>query len=146
MSKSSAAADTTVPMAAGPRMEPIGGSLSENGSAPTTAFATPRGIPTDLFASTARSAGRVHAGTISDIEHQRLLDERKALLTKKFNGRMTRRDDVRLQYVRWHLDRIDDARNGASLDELENSIDRYEELQRDLKNFEAALQHASRNK
>lgn len=39
-----------------------------------------------------------------------LLDERQKLLTLKFDGVSTRQDEVRLAWIRWQLDNLEDQR------------------------------------
>lgn len=55
---------------------------------------------------------------------------------------MTRKEEIRLEYVRWSLDRIDDAKHGQELDLLEGLAAQYESF---LSNFhrleEDLLQH-----
>jgi hypothetical protein len=77
-------------------------------------------------------AGRINAARISEAELDDLLQERKRLITKKLNGEINRRESNRLEYVRWTLDRIEDARDGHVLEALENSVVRYEQLANDL--------------
>ncbi|MBR8308748.1 hypothetical protein KDX25_20305 [Burkholderia cenocepacia] len=59
-------------------------------------------------------------------EWEALLSERQQLLDKQFSGVITKSESNRLDYVRWSLDQIEDARYGASLDVLESSVARYE--------------------
>ncbi len=92
------------------------------------------------YALAARVAGRINAASISDDEHQALLDERRALLDKKFAGNMSRKDQNRLNYVRWSLDRIEDAKNGFVLDALESAVAQYEQLHDDIQNFRLQLE------
>ena len=75
---------------------------------------------------TIRMAGRLNAANVSEAEHRVLLNERQRLLDRKFSGEMTRKESNRLEYVRWSLDRIEDAKNGDALDRLEASVARYE--------------------
>lgn len=76
---------------------------------------------------------------LKDGEWEALLAERQQLLDKQFSGAMTKSDSNRLDYVRWSLDQIEDAKHGDALDILESSIARYEsflegvqQLNRDL--------------
>lgn len=77
-------------------------------------------------AVTSRRAGRINAASVSDEEHEALLRERQSLLDKKFAGTISRREELRLEYVRWSLDRIDDAKYGQDLDVLEAYTAEYE--------------------
>ena len=77
--------------------------------------------------------------TVNQQELDRLLRERQALLDKKFDGTMNRKDEIRLEYVRWSLDRIHDAKSGPTLDALENIVDRYERFMSEMRIFERQL-------
>lgn len=97
------------------------------------------GVSGELYAIGARRAGRINAASVSKEEFNKLLQERQVLLDKKFAGTMTRKESIRLEYVRWSLDRIEDARHGQTLDALDDLVTRYEQLQTDLRNFEQDL-------
>jgi hypothetical protein len=85
-----------------------------------------------LFATGAKMAGRLNAASIPDAEIKSWLAERAALLSKKYEGTITRRETNRLAYVRWSLDRIEDARYGEVLDKLEGFIAAQERLGNDI--------------
>jgi len=91
--------------------------------------------PDSAFAVTARLAGRINAASVSQEEHTQLLKEREQLLDKKFASGLTPKEANRLKYVRWSLDRIDDARSGVVLDMLENAVVRYEKFQSDIQSL-----------
>lgn len=78
------------------------------------------------FAQTAKFAGRLNAAAVSEDELEDLLAERKGLIAKKMNGTATQRELNRLEYVRWNLDRIEDAKHGLALDLLEAHVEQYE--------------------
>src|SRR5437868_566106 len=80
----------------------------------------PRMIDRQIANQSWREAGRLNAGQASDRELAELLAERKALLAKKLEQTLNREDSDRLEYVRWSLDRIEDARHGHALDQLEH--------------------------
>lgn len=84
------------------------------------------------LAASSRRAGRINAAGASEDELRSLLLQRQHLLDKKFEGSMTRKDEIKLEYVRWSLDRIEDARHGEHLDRLESAIGRYEDLKGDI--------------
>jgi hypothetical protein len=94
------------------------------------------------FAANSKLAGRINAANISDNELREFLRERKRLLTKKLEGKITRRESNRLEYVRWTLDRIEDARDGHVLEMLENSVAQYEHLAEDLNGLLARLEES----
>ena len=97
------------------------------------------GMPTNLYAIANRRAARLNAATISDTERDEWLTERQLLLDRKFDGTMTRADEVRLEYVRWQLDRIEDAKHGESLDMLESIVLQYEQFKSDLEELQSKL-------
>lgn len=98
------------------------------------------------MAVASRRAGRLNAAAVSEDEINALLDERSKLLDKKFGSKMTRADEIRLTYVRWQLDRIDDAEEGAKLDALEALVTQYEQLQKDLKSLKESIERNSTRK
>ncbi|WP_363347932.1 hypothetical protein [Methylocystis echinoides] len=73
-------------------------------------------------AMAARTAGRLNAAQVPEDEVRALLTERAKLLDKKLGGSITKREANRLEYIRWSLERIEDARYGQSLDRLEELI------------------------
>jgi hypothetical protein len=93
-----------------------------------------------------KRAGRLNAASISETEHQALLSERQILLDKKFNGELTRKEANRLEYIRWSLDRIEDAKYGNTLDALEEAISRYENFHEEIKDLEMKLHQSSRHR
>jgi hypothetical protein len=104
-------------------------------------------VPRDIKAQMARRAGRLNASSISDDEESRLFAERKSLLDKEFDQTITRAEMIRLEYVRWSLDRIEDAKHGPSLDALERRIARYEAFAAEVQDLKRELQsHASRRR
>ena len=73
-----------------------------------------------------RRAARINAAHINENEFEKLLTERHALLRMKFDEGLDKSQERRLAFVRWSLDRIQDARHGAALDELESAVAQYE--------------------
>lgn len=98
-----------------------------------------------VYAATARKAGRVNARAISTEEHDALLAERQSLLDKIFAGTATRQETNRLEYVRWSLDRIEDAEHGEHLDRLEEVVVRYEHFLSDLHVLQKQLEAGTDN-
>ena len=84
------------------------------------------------YAATSRIAGRINAANISDGELNELLRERQKLLDKQFEGVITRKEFNKLEYIRWTLDRIEDARHGHALEMLDSAVSRYEQILEDL--------------
>jgi hypothetical protein len=97
------------------------------------------GVNNQVYAATTRIAGRLNAANVSEREHKSLLQERQALLDKKLGGRITRKEENRLEYVRWSLDRIEDAKYGHALDALEGRIGAYEQFLSDMGNLREQL-------
>jgi hypothetical protein len=95
-----------------------------------------------IYAITSRRAGRLNATKITAEEHESLLRERQSLLDKKFAEQITKREANRLEYVRWSLDRIEDAKHGDALDELEAAVVRYEQLEGELMSLGLQLSQA----
>ena len=85
------------------------------------------------FAETTRIAGRINASAITKEEHDALLPERTARLQKKYQSSLSSREENRLTYVRWSLDRIEDAKHGAHLDILEDAVSEYEKFLKEVK-------------
>ena len=77
-------------------------------------------------ADTSRRAGRLNAASISKEKQEALLRERANLVEKEFLGQIDRLQRNRLAYVRWQLDRIEDAKFGPYYDQIESAVERYE--------------------
>ena len=99
-----------------------------------------------LYAETSRIAGRINAANVSEKEINELLSERQMLLDKQFAKTITRKEIIRLEYVRWSLDRIEDAKYGMVMDMLDNAVERYERFVSDIQNLERELQALRRKK
>lgn len=82
----------------------------------------------EVYRFAARSAGRQNAASISQQEIDSLLSERRQLLDKQFAKNITKAEIARLAYVRWTLDRVEDAQSGQILDELESYLVQYENI------------------
>lgn len=97
------------------------------------------GLPIDAHAQSLRNAARLNASKISRQEHLSLLAEREELLKAKYERGLSIREITRLEYVRWSLDRIEDAKHGASLDTLEAAVYKYREALSELQALRASL-------
>jgi len=86
-----------------------------------------------------RRAGRLNAANISTKEYDELLSERQTLLDHFFNQSITRRQELRLQYVRWSLDRIEDAKYGSDLDVIEDVVRTYEKFAQEVNSLKLQL-------
>jgi hypothetical protein len=98
------------------------------------------------MAHATRSAARQLAALVTDAEFEALLKERQELISKKLDGSLTRRENTRLDYVHWSLDRIEDAKYGDTLDGLEDHISRYENFLAELDDFKARLDISRRTR
>lgn len=97
-------------------------------------------------AYTSRMAGRINASSASEKEHEELLRERQTLLDKKLNNTITKRELNRLEYVRWSLDRIEDAKHGYLLDALESAVVRYENFLAEIGRLQEQLLAATKTR
>jgi hypothetical protein len=126
-------------------IEPAGRASSAIGKSPVNFNAADLGARPGIYADAARIAGRINAASVSDEEHQAWLAERQALLDKKFESGLTGQESNRLEYVRWSLDRIEDAKHGFILDQLESYVSQYEivltEIQRLQRELEGMTRH-----
>ncbi len=129
-----------------PDLLPAASSVSDAGlSAPLQALNSR--FNSQVYAVTSRIAGRLNAANISDAEHSSLLRARQALLDKKLGGTITRREENRLEYIRWSLDRIEDAKYGHTLDLLEDRVRAYEQLLSDMQFLRSQLEtHTHQNR
>jgi hypothetical protein len=125
----------------------LGASPPEPMAAASTSIRIPDfGASPALYAATARLAGRVNAASVSDEEHNAWLAERQSLLDKKLAGTITRREANRLTYVRWSLDRIEDAKYGHTLDRLGGAVSDYERFATELSDLYRQLTAAKQRK
>ncbi len=65
-----------------------------------------------------RQVNREITRKIPPDEREKVLRERNALVGKKFMEGLTPREERRLAYLRWQLDRFDDADTGEALDDM----------------------------
>jgi hypothetical protein len=93
----------------------------------------------------ARLAGRLNAASVSQDEQNALLAERATLLKKKFETSLTKAEGRRLQYIRWSLDRIEDARTGFNLDMLESRVSDYEGFLKEIHTLQHQISEVGRN-
>ncbi len=117
----------------------------ESAASSLSAFEMPR-FDYGEAAVAARIAGRRNALLVTEAEHDALLLERQMLLNKHFAAEITRKESNKLEYVRWQLDRIEDAHYGDATDFLEGAIERYERLSTDMQDLTAQLSKAMKGK
>lgn len=80
-------------------------------------------VPTEDF----RLWNRAAAMQIPDVDRHGLLGNREELLRKKYKGGgLSKSEERLLAFVRWQLDRIDDAELGHQLDALEKIAEVHE--------------------
>lgn len=128
------------------------GSPERNGRAdgsiaPLTALNVPEfSARGPAYAVTARLAGRVNAASVTESEYESLLSERQILLDKLFSSTISRREQNRLEYVRWSLDRIEDAKHGAALDKLESFVSMYENFAAQVDDLRGQLEKLTKKR
>jgi hypothetical protein len=91
------------------------------------------------FDAASRMAGRINASAISKAEQDAFLAERAALLKKKYESGLAGREANRLEYVRWSLDRIEDAKYGGDLDVLDSAVSQYEDFLGETKTLRESI-------
>jgi hypothetical protein len=118
------------------------GSIDSGSNATVSLKATVSDDLRSVYAITAKLAGRLNAAKISEEEHRSYLEDRQKLLDKRFSGEITREELNRLAYVRWTLDRIEDAKHGEKLDALRMAAAQYEEFANRISLLEEELERA----
>ena len=91
----------------------------------------------------AKFAGRLNASKVPESEIKALLAERQQLLDKQLEGTITKKEAIRLDYVRWSLDRVEDAKHGAAIDQLESFIEQFEKVASHVNNLRGDLDKAA---
>ncbi len=91
------------------------------------------------FDAASRIAGRINAAAISKAEHDAFLSERADLLQKKYEAGLTKAESNRLEYVRWSLDRIEDAKFGADYDIFDAAVSEYESVLGEIKGLQGRI-------
>lgn len=66
-------------------------------------------------------------------EEGNLLEKRQSLIAKMFTDGLSKSENTQLKYISWQLDRIEDAKYGEQLDELEKIIQLQEKTAEELK-------------
>lgn len=100
----------------------------------------------NLTIITQRRAARLNAASIDNSEYEKLLNERANLVKSKFSDCLSAKQERRLRFVHWSLDRIQDARQGEAFDELESMIELYERVGQDIQNLLSRLDQNSGNR
>ena len=79
-----------------------------------------------------------------NVDEQSLLDEREKLVCKKLEGEATQEGDRRLAFVRWHLDRIDEARAESQMSTLRRYVMDEDALARQIQGLVDKLSQVPR--
>ncbi|HEY2919118.1 MAG TPA: hypothetical protein VGK77_09020 [Candidatus Binatia bacterium] len=107
-------------------------------------------IQSDAGIFQSREASREVASLATDEEYEALLGEHAELTEKHFGTGLSRSERLKLQMVRWSIDRIEDARYGRTLDVLESLALTQEfmamRLDRTSENVERSTSEASRKR
>jgi hypothetical protein len=70
-----------------------------------------------------------------EAERKQIISERNQLVQKQFKVSLSIKEEKRLKYIRWQLDRIDDAESGEFLDYLEKITEAHEKFAKELNAF-----------
>lgn len=90
------------------------------------------GERTSFYAEQIRKMNRDISKLIPEDEKNSLMDEHRELVKKKMSLQLSAAEQRRLQFVRWQLDRIDDAESGDQLDRLEYLIRSQQNFSEDI--------------
>ena len=93
----------------------------------------------------ARLTARMNASKVPEPEVKALYEERQKLVSKELEGTISKKELVRLDYIRWSLDRIEDGKHGAVLDELESHIVQFEKVATQLSRLRDDLNTAEKS-
>jgi hypothetical protein len=88
-----------------------------------------------------RKINRAITRKIPEAEKKRIIHERNQLVQKQFKAGLSIKEKRRLKYVRWQLDRIDDAESGEFLDYLEKLTEGHEKFAKELNGFLTQIQN-----
>jgi hypothetical protein len=94
--------------------------------------------------STVKEANREFTRLTLLAEKPRLLEEHRQLVAKEFSTDLTRIDQQRLRWIRWQLDRIEDAEFGQQIDRFRALIKSHRDLGDDIRKLIAKLNTARR--
>jgi hypothetical protein len=97
----------------------------------------------EITAQSYRAVARLNVSRVTAKERTELLQERQALLRKKMVKPLSPHELNRLAYVRWSLDRIEDAQHGEALDALSSQAARYGQVLKNIRHLQESLQKAS---
>lgn len=86
----------------------------------------------DLDIEAIKTANRINTRKIPKNEKEKLIDEHARLVLRQFNQGVSKKEERRLVFVRWQLDRIEDAEHGEYLDFLEQVGTQQERLAKQI--------------
>lgn len=92
-----------------------------------------RAFPTRLSSENIKRINRAVTQKIPTEIEEDLFRERNEHVRKKTKRGLSKKEERRLTYLRWQLDRIDDARFGEQLDNLETMVLAQEEFAKELR-------------
>ena len=84
---------------------------------------------------TIKKINREITSKIAPSEREKILEERDGLVNKTFKVGLSAKEERRLTYIRWQLDRFDDVETGEFLDYVEEVTKSHEKLANELKGF-----------
>ena len=102
----------------------------------TSAFSSVSGNDPERIRECNRALTRLTL--VPQLDH--FTNERNALVRKKFCAGLTPKEERRLAFVSWQLDRIDDAERGHQIDQLEKLIEAHERLGSTIKDSLKAIE------
>lgn len=83
---------------------------------------------------------------LSAIDTDALLDERRALVDRKINGEASPAEERRLAFIRWQLDRLEEAALSGHLAALSRMSAERRDLARQVQQFVASVQQVLTNR
>ena len=90
------------------------------------------GFPSGLTTENIKKINRAFTKRIPLEIEEDLIKERNQLVRKKIKEDLTKREQIRLTFLRWQLDRIDDAKHGEHLDLLGRIVEAQEEFTEEI--------------
>lgn len=95
---------------------------------------------TEVSPDDIKKINRANTSKISQAERDKIFNERDELVEKKFKTHLSAQEERRLTYIRWQLDRFDDAESGEFLDYIGKITESHEKLAEELKGFTGEIE------
>lgn len=92
-------------------------------------------FPSGLGPEDIKKINRAFTKGISPKIEENLIKERNELVKKKVKEHLTKKEQIRLTFLKWQLDRIDDAKHGEHLDFLGRIVGAQEEFAKEIGMF-----------